>query len=228
MTERPNAPPLRVALPRIAWRLAILAAVFWAVQVAMGWVMAEEAELTGLDSPFLRPGPLSMVLLTYAGLLAIPFVPGIEIGLSLLIVGGAALAPFVYLATALGLSLSYLVGTLISYDWLHRLFADLRLRRVCVMLEEMKPLSQERRLALVRRSLPHWATPLAMRGRYLLLAALLNLPGNALIGGGGGICLIAGVSRLYRPAAALATIALAVLPVPLAVWIFGPELLPAP
>jgi hypothetical protein len=59
------------------------------------------------------------------------------------------------------------------------------------------------------------------RCRYLLVALLVNLPGNALLGCGGGIALSPGLSRVFQPAAMVATLAVAVSPVPLAVWTFG-------
>ena len=61
---------------------------------------------------------------------------------------------------------------------------------------------------------------------YLALAVALNIPGNYLIGGGGGIALFAGVSRLFSVPGFVITIMLAVAPVPLAVMIFGIEFLP--
>jgi len=54
----------------------------------------------------------------------------------------------------------------------------------------------------------------------------VNLPGNILIGGGGGISLIAGASRLFSLPGFLTTIALAVSPLPLAILFFGKEILP--
>jgi hypothetical protein len=69
--------------------------------------------------------------------------------------------------------------------------------------------------------------PFLLRHRYLALAIALNLPGNFLLGGGGGIALLAGVSRLYAVPGFLATVTCAVAPVPLAVLMFGPEILPA-
>ncbi len=65
-----------------------------------------------------------------------------------------------------------------------------------------------------------------MRYRYLALAVALNVPGNYLIGGGGGIALFAGVTRLYSIPGFLLTIIVAVAPVPLAVMMFGIEFLP--
>jgi hypothetical protein len=55
---------------------------------------------------------------------------------------------------------------------------------------------------------------------------VVNLPGNILIGGGGGISLMAGTSGLYSLPRFLCTIAIGISPVPLAFLIFGKEFLP--
>jgi hypothetical protein len=54
-----------------------------------------------------------------------------------------------------------------------------------------------------------------LRYRYLALALAVNLPGNVILCGGGGIALMAGLSRLFDPLPFLLTILLAVLPVPM-------------
>lgn len=51
--------------------------------------------------------------------------------------------------------------------------------------------------------------------RDLALIAVLNMPGNALIGGGGGIALVAGMSGMFRPDRYLLAVAIAALPIPL-------------
>jgi len=51
------------------------------------------------------------------------------------------------------------------------------------------------------------------RYRYLALAVLLNVPGNAVIGGGGGIAMLVGMTRLFSFPAYIATVVLAVSPV---------------
>jgi hypothetical protein len=47
---------------------------------------------------------------------------------------------------------------------------------------------------------------------------LINLPGNMLVGGGGGIALVAGMTRLFSWPAFLLTVAVAVAPVPLLIY----------
>ena len=60
-----------------------------------------------------------------------------------------------------------------------------------------------------------------IRSRYLALAVALNIPGNVLIGGGGGIALFAGISRMYSYLGFLITVVIAVAPIPAAVLVFG-------
>jgi hypothetical protein len=57
--------------------------------------------------------------------------------------------------------------------------------------------------------------------RYVVLALAVNTPCNSVIGGGGGIMLMAGLSGLFSPLAVFATMALAVSPVPFALVFLG-------
>ena len=54
---------------------------------------------------------------------------------------------------------------------------------------------------------------------YLAIAVALNLPGNALFGGGGGIGLITGMSKIVRYKTYIAVLALAIAPLPLTLLI---------
>jgi hypothetical protein len=83
----------------------------------------------------------------------------------------------------------------------------------------MAPLGPAARQALLLERAPSRLLPVLLRHRYLTLAAAFNLPGNSLIGGGGGIALVAGMSGLYGTAPYVATVALAVAPVPLLLWL---------
>ncbi len=218
-------PPLRTSLWRTALRLlAVLvmaAGAHLLLDLVMGWTEALPPG-TGLA---LRLAILGGVLLIYALLIAVPFVPGIEVGFSLIMMRGSEVVWPVYTATVSGLILAYLAGRFIPYAWLQRVFLDLRLTRAVALLDALRPLTPQRRLALMRQRLPGRAGDLAVSWRYLLLAGLINLPGSALIGGGGGICLLAGLTRLFHTRATVLTILLAVLPFPLAVWFWGPGML---
>jgi hypothetical protein len=222
--------PLRPSAIHIRWRgllkIGLVVLVVVAANVAAGWV-------TGLVNFELLPSNEEMVhrmiitaAVVYAVLLAVPFVPGVEIGLALIAVLGPQIVFLVYVSTVAGLSLSFAIGCLISLKGLIRLFDDLRLERASRLLTTIEPMSREERLAFLHSRAPQRFVPFLLRHRYLSLAILFNLPGNFLIGGGGGIALIAGVSGLYSTPAFLATLALAVSPVPIAILVFGPDILP--
>ena len=161
----------------------------------------------------------------YAFLLAVPFVPGAEIGVALMAMLGPRIALLVYLCTLAGLSLSFILGRLIPIKALIHLAGDMRLKRTRQLLEDIEPLDKKQRLDLLIGRAPKRMLPLLLRYRYLALAAALNIPGNYLIGGGGGIALFAGVSRIFSVPGFFVTIILAVSPVPIAVMIFGTGIL---
>jgi len=134
---------------------------------------------------------------------------------------GAELALPIYVSTVLGLMLAYGAGRLIPLTALARVFLDLHLTRAAALIETMAPLSSRDRIAILQSRLPRRIAAPAMRYRYLGLALLINMPGSGLIGGGGGICLTAGMSRLFAPHWSVLTLILAVLPFPLFLWLSG-------
>jgi len=157
----------------------------------------------------------------YIGLMAIPFMPGIEIGLALMMLLGSKGALLVYLCTLAALSLSFMIGRIIPPPLIYRLLNWLHLHRAGALVEQLAPLSRQQRLALLGEQLPGGIAPLLLKYRYLTVAVALNLPGNALIGGGGGIGLVVGMSRLIPFHGFIILIALAVAPVPLWFFFFG-------
>jgi hypothetical protein len=95
----------------------------------------------------------------------------------------------------------------------------LGLERAQELVLRMAPLGPEARQALLLERARARLLPGLVRHRHLALALAFNLPGNALIGGGGGIALAAGMSGLYPWLHYLLTVALAVAPVPLFLWL---------
>lgn len=216
--------PRLAAVGRTALRIALVIAIAYGIHLVLSWALNRTGSLDA-ETGGMRIALLVLMLVAYAALLSVPFVPGVEIGLALLAMEGAWIAPFVYGATVTGLMFAFLLGLHLPYRYLHRILADLSLRRACALLETLEPLTEAKRLALLRRHLPERIAPHAVRWRYLMLAALFNLPGNALLGGGGGIAMVAGLSGMFSARFTLLTIVLSVAPVPLAVWLFGMEAL---
>ncbi len=157
----------------------------------------------------------------YVGLLALPFVPGAEIGIAMLAAFGAVIAPLVYASTVLAMLLSYALGRLVPIMALARVLSALRLRRAAALVTRAAPLSREARLSMLLEGAPPRVVAMAVRHRYVALALAVNVPGNAIIGGGGGIMMMVGLSGLFAPLPTLLSICIAVAPVPLAVLLMG-------
>ncbi|WP_242649792.1 hypothetical protein [Yoonia litorea] len=157
----------------------------------------------------------------YVVLLAIPFVPGAEIGIALLGSFGASIAPLVYAATVVAMMLAYCVGLLLPASILARMLAFLRMDRAAELLDRVCALPREERLSVLLESAPPSLVRLALRRRYLALALAVNVPGNAVIGGGGGIMMVAGLSGIFAPLPTLIAVMIGVSPVPLAIMLFG-------
>lgn len=155
--------------------------------------------------------------LVYIVFLAIPFVPGAEIGLAMLLVFGPRLAFLVYASTVVALTLAYLVGRSLPVEFAARAFGLVGLAKARDFVDRLAPLSPGERMDLLVRDSPARLVPYLVRHRYVALAVLLNLPGNFLLGGGGGIALLAGMTGLFPIPRYLLTVAVAVAPVPLIV-----------
>jgi len=208
------------AVCRVALRLCVVVAAAYGLHLLMNWVSALDVFADGR----LRVGMILVFLVAYAVLIAVPFVPGVEIGLTLMALEGPSIAPLIYLSTVAGLCLAYAAGEWIPHTRLHRFCADLHLKGACRLLDAVAPLDRQERLAALRARAPAWLRPMATRFRYVFLALLVNLPGSSVIGGGGGILFSAGLSRLFLPVQTVVTILCAVAPVPLAVWLFGVDI----
>jgi hypothetical protein len=151
----------------------------------------------------------------YIVLMAIPFMPGVEIGFSMILVLGPKIAFLVYVCTVVALIPPYLIGRLIPARYCARAFHALGFERLGRLMDQVAPLSAEERLGFLLETAPSRITPFLLRHRFVALAVVLNIPGNMLIGGGGGIAMLAGITGLFPLPAYLLTIVLAVAPVPL-------------
>ena len=164
---------------------------------------------------------LMMGLGLYVVLLAIPFVPGAEVGIAMLTAFGAAIVPMVYLATVLAMTLAFLIGGLMPVTVLARGLSVMRLHRASDLVTRASVLERDERLALLLEHAPAGAASLALRHRYLALAVAVNVPGNSVIGGGGGIMMMAGLSGVFAPIPTILAIVIGVSPIPVAILLFG-------
>lgn len=157
----------------------------------------------------------------YVGLMALPFVPGAEIGIAMLAAFGANIAPLIYAMTVASMMLAYTIGRFLPIGALERLLSFLRLRRAAHLVARATHLSREERIAMLLDGQSKRSVKLGLRFRYIAVALAVNTPGNSVIGGGGGIMMIAGLSGIFSPLATFLTIAVAVSPIPLAVMFLG-------
>lgn len=213
--------PLVRAYLNFALKLALMVGLLLAVSYAGKWVISQlNPHLTPSTEPALHR--LIMTAITiYVLLMMMPFVPGIEIGLGMMVMFGPNIAPLVYGGTVLALILSFLLGRLVPQHNIAEIFDLLRLKRAGRLLRQLETLGPSERLEFLLQNASTRIVPFLLRYRFLALMVALNLPGNTLVGGGGGIGLIAGFSRLFTlPKYALA-VAVAVSPVPLIVFLTG-------
>ncbi|ABD54892.1 hypothetical protein Jann_1975 [Jannaschia sp. CCS1] len=227
MTEPASSNWIWPAL-RMLRRLVLIAVLAVLANYLLGLSMDMAESLPESQTSPMQTVVLMSALIVYALLIATPFVPGIEIGLALLLLRGASIAPAVYGATVLGLIFAFLLGRYLPEGALPRLLMDLRLRRAGRYVHRITQMSVRSREAELEARMPRWLAVPFVRYRYLSLALLLNLPGNVVLGGGGGLMIMAGLSRIYHPVQTLITVAVAVLPVPLMIWWFGTGMLSLP
>lgn len=206
--------------PQRRWPRIVLIGSFYAVIIIAGTYVGDliVAHMNVDLRPTTEPMAHRIImasLVAYVLLMAVPFVPSVEIGLALIFMIGVDIVPIVYVSTILALVLSFGIGRLVPEPMLARGFAAIGLRRAAALVARLQPKSREARLADLTAHLPGRVAPWLLRHRHLAIAAVLNIPGNNLIGGGGGIALAAGMTRLVSFPAFVATVAIGTSPLPI-------------
>ena len=200
-------------------RITVVVAIYGGLLAGGHWGSGWLIDLVGVDlDAGARPHDLHVMIAGvafFAVLMAIPFVPGIEISLALLAVFGPKVAVPIYAATVAALTLSFLIGRMVPVSLIARLFGSLGLQRASGLVQSLQPLSAGQRLGVLIGHAPKRVVPVLLKHRYIAVIVALNVPGNAVIGGGGGIALLAGLSGLFTFPRFLAAVSLAALPVPL-------------
>jgi len=85
---------------------------------------------------------------------------------------------------------------------------------------QLEPLDTKKRLDFLLQNASGRFVQFILRHRYVTLAFALNVPGNAIIGGG-GISFTMGFIRLFTLPEFAITVSLAVLPFPIIVFLTG-------
>jgi len=158
---------------------------------------------------------ITMLFLAYVVCMVLPFMPAIELGLILLMMLDIKGIIFLYSLTIIALSISFWLGRLVPIRWLLGLFNFLHFDRASKLFNEMSQSDEKKRLDILIYNAPKSVIPAMLKHRYWVIAIALNMPGNALIGGGGGIGMISGMSRILNYPCYFLTVLIAVMPLPL-------------
>ena len=117
-----------------------------AANMLAAWLASSlRIDLNPRTEPFIHD-LITWSLIGYGVLIALPFVPGIEIAVALVMVAGPGIAPVLYAATIAGLCLSFAAGRLVPLSALVWILDRVRLRRLGQLAAEMKQRDQPGRL----------------------------------------------------------------------------------
>lgn len=155
----------------------------------------------------------TMVLFVFAS--ALPFVPGAEIGFGLIMLFGGKIALLIYFGMIMALILAFITGQYLPLFIVANFFRKIGFKRAHEFILKLASLNPQERQSLLSENTPRRFIPFMLRHRYVALILILNLPGNSIVGGGGGISFMAGLSGLYSYFGFLAAISIAVAPVPI-------------
>jgi hypothetical protein len=215
-------------LPNLGIRgISVLA--MWSIILVLGHQLSHEGfhklrDILASASGEIGIYGLSLGAFVYVLVLALPFVPGVEFGLLLMVLFGREGVIVAYVATIVGLSLAYLVAQTvpnrITLRWMNKWG-----------LSEAtdNPKDAIDAIAVGRSATRGAATRLGnflASHRYLTLAVCLNLPGNSVLGGGGGIAALCGLSRQFYWWRYVLTLIIATAPIPLLVLVGQIEIEP--
>jgi hypothetical protein len=142
-----------------------------------------------------------------------PFMPGVELGVLLMCVFGKEGIVFVYLSTIVGLNLAFVMGRFVPKKWIESRFEKLGFSR-SIANQHNKIDQMLDRSIFGQKLYRNWLKPYLLKNHYLMLAVLFNVPGNSILGGGGGISLAYGYSPNVSWKRFLLTVVLATAPVP--------------
>ncbi len=201
------------------WKVALVVGAYMSLILGGGYFGAHISQGFHIEIwPHTEPMINRMVIagfVLYIILTAIPFVPGVELGMALILALGVRVVPAVYVATIAALALSFAVGCLVPEHWLASVMRWLGMQRSANLVASYAGLPGEKRIAMLLANAPEKWLPWLMRYRLVALGLLFNLPGSTLLGGGGGIAMVAGISRLVSFPKFLFCAAIAVSPVPI-------------
>ena len=204
-------------LARLFGLITLGVAAFWAMQQLFAWT-------EGQGDTLHLPARLG-VLALYAVLIAVPFVPSFQLSMAFMILQGPGQVWWIYGATVTGFYIPFLIGWFIPPRHLIRSLNSFGLHKIADLVANAQSLPLQDRLSLMTDMSPNWLKPLVTKWRYAAFFVALNFPGNVVIGGAGGILLVAGMSRLFARPAVFCIIAFCLSTIPIVTTITGFDIL---
>lgn len=204
-------------LARLLGLLTLGVGAFWAMHQLFAWT-------EGQDDTMQLPARLA-VLALYAMLIAIPFLPSFNLSMIFMLMQGPDQIWLAYGATVIGFCLPFVAGRLIPEPYLIGLFDRLGMRRMSEVIGDTQAMPTKDRLRLITDLSPPRLKPLVNKWRYIAFWAALNFPGNVVIGGAGGLLLVAGLSRLFAPLVIFGTISVSLCVIPIVITVTGLDIL---
>lgn len=203
MTENPYLVGIAVFIKRLMLLALVASVIAWHFDVSFA------KELKDTVAAFCENSTakgLLIIALIYMLLLVLPFVPGVELGLMMMLILGKTGIVLVYGCTVAALLIGFFLGRVVICPRVFRdanhAFISARRGKFGVLKSNHLPMAQ----VLLRRP-------------YVLVAILFNMPGNTVLGGGGGIAMLSGASGVMQWPQYLLTVMIAVCPVPLLAWL---------
>jgi hypothetical protein len=208
-------------LPSLRFR-GVCALALWSMILVLGHQLSHEGfhqfqENLAEASSGIGIYGLSLGVFFYVLVLATPFVPGVEFGLLLMVLFGRDGVIAAYVATVVALSLAYFIAqavpSRITLRWMNKLGLSAAAKDPEYAMDAIVVRRGAARGIVARLGM------LLLSHRHLALAVCLNLPGNSVLGGGGGIAALCGLSRQFRWWSYVVTLIVATAPFPLVVLI---------
>lgn len=200
----------RILTRVFGWRVLALAGALVVLALGGDWFGSGLGPGPGATGNGPGTWAIVVLLMFYVAAMATPFVPGFELGLAVMMVLGTDGIVLVYLATQLALAGAFVAGRRVPVRTLADLFGWLGLERARQLVDEVGRVPPAARMELLAARTPDGTVRVVLRHPLLAIALALNLPGNGLVGGAGGIAMIAGLTgacglRCYVPVVAIAT-----------------------
>ncbi len=201
----------------MVFKLFLLVCAVTALNIAGQWLADYLNSQVWPHNPEYMDRIILALMILFFVFMSLPFFPAIEIGLLLLALVNVEGVILIYCLTIMALSLAFEVGKRLPLGVLVSLLNFFHLTKASAIFNRMAEVEQPDRLDTLREHLGSDKVLFWVNHRYVLVALLLNTPGNSVIGGGGGIAMLCGMSGILSYGRFLLTTMLAALPIPVLV-----------